>query len=437
MSTLTPWRRPVRSRQSSFAASAAAAMVACAAASTANEEGSTGAVSGSSIAPAVASGWPAARSSPARTFFGFGALIQPRQWRTRASDRRGRMARAWWPRKCTRKCYPHATPLQTAFMRARARFLAGWLILWEVERSKQREGPPMEIAPLGPGFAAELRGVTLAEIAADDAAYEEARAALEQHSVIVFRGQEVTDEAQLAFSRRFGPLEVTKVGSLGAGTNLVILSTIDENGNVVPADHRLALRNKANQLWHTDSTFKRVPALASVLSARVIPARGGETEYVSTRLAWERLEQALRSRLENAFAWHDYAHSRGKIASDLASAEERAALPPQCWRMAWKNPVNGRSALYLASHAYAIEGMEQAAAQKLLGELMDAATAPGLSYVHSWRKGDVVMWDNRATMHRGRPWPAHEARLMVRTTISATEADGLESVRPPSRQAAE
>ena len=295
----------------------------------------------------------------------------------------------------------------------------------------------MEIVPLGSGFAAELRGVTLAEIAADTPAYEETRAAFEQHSVIVFRGQDVTDEAQLAFSRRFGPLELTKVGSLGAGTNLVILSTIDESGKVVAADHRLALRNKANQLWHTDSTFKRVPALASVLSARVIPALGGETEYVSTRLAWERLDPALHKRLESSFAWHDYAHSRGKIASDLASPEERAALPPQCWRMVWKNPANGRNALYLASHAYAIEGMEQAAAQRLLAELMDAATAPGLSYVHTWRKGDVVMWDNRATMHRGRPWPAHEARLMVRTTISATEADGLEAVRSPSRQAAE
>ena len=294
----------------------------------------------------------------------------------------------------------------------------------------------MEIVPLGPGFAAELRGVTLA-IAANEAAYNATRAAFEEHSVIVFRGQEVTDETQLAFSRRFGPLEVTKVGSLGVGTNLVILSTIDENGKVVPADHRLALRNKANQLWHTDSTFKRVPALASVLSARIIPARGGETEYVSTRLAWDRLEGALRKRLENSFAWHDYAHSRGKIAPDLASVEERAALPPQCWRMVWTNPVNGRSALYLASHAYAIEGMEQAAAQKLLAELMDAAIAPALNYVHRWRKGDVVMWDNRSTMHRGRPWPAHEARLMVRTTISATEADGLESVRPPARQAAE
>ena len=295
----------------------------------------------------------------------------------------------------------------------------------------------MDIIPLGPGFAAELRGVTLADIAADDAAYAATRAAFEEHSVLVFRDQEVTDEAQLAFSRRFGLLEVTKVGSIGQGSNLVILSTIDENGKVVPADHRLALRNKANQLWHTDSTFKRVPALASVLSARIIPARGGETEYVSTRLAWERLDVGLRQKLEKSFAWHDYAHSRKQIAPDLASPEERAALPPQCWRLAWKNPANGRTALYIASHAYAIEGMEETAAQELLGELMAAATAPGRSYAHSWRKGDVVMWDNRATMHRGRPWPAHEARVMVRTTISATAVDGLESMRPPSRQAAE
>jgi alpha-ketoglutarate-dependent 2,4-dichlorophenoxyacetate dioxygenase len=295
----------------------------------------------------------------------------------------------------------------------------------------------MQIIPLGPGFAAELRGMTLADVAADDVAYKATRAAFEEHSVIVLRDQDVTDEAQLAFSRRFGPLEITKVGSQGAGTNLVILTTIDEHGQVVPADHRLALRNKANQLWHTDSTFKRVPALASVLSARVIPARGGETEYVSTRLAWERLDPALRERLKNCFVWHDYAHSRGKIAVDLASPEERAALPPQCWRMVWRNPVNGRGALYLASHAYAIEGMEQAAAQKLLAELIDAATAPGLSYVHTWRGGDVVMWDNRATMHRGRPWPGHEARHMVRTTISATAADGLETMRPPPRVAAE
>ena len=295
----------------------------------------------------------------------------------------------------------------------------------------------METVPVGPGFAAELRGVTLADVANDDAAYAAVRAAFEEQSVLVFRGQEVTDDLQLAFSKRFGPPEVTKVGSLGTGSHFVILSTIGPDGKVVPPDHRYALRNKANQLWHTDSSFKRTPALTSVLSARTIPARGGETEYVSTRLAFERLDPALRQKLENSFAWHDYNHSRSQIAPGLATPEERAALPPVCWRMVWKNPVNGRGALYLASHAYAIEGMEPAAGKALIDELTAAATMPQASYVHVWQSGDVLMWDNRATMHRGRPWPAHEARLMVRTTVSATAADGLESMRPPTQQAAE
>ena len=144
---------------------------------------------------------------------------------------------------------------------------------------------PMDIIPLGPGFAVELRGVKIAEIASDGAAYSAVRGAFEEHSILVFRGQEVDDESQLTFSRCFGPPEVTKVGSQGTGTHFVILSTIGEDGKVVPADHRLALRNKANQLWHTDSSFKKVPALTSVLSARIIPTRGGETEFVSTRVA--------------------------------------------------------------------------------------------------------------------------------------------------------
>ena len=295
----------------------------------------------------------------------------------------------------------------------------------------------MDVVPLGPGFAAELRGVTLADVANDDAAYRAVRAAFEERSVLVFRDQDVTDESQIAFSHRFGPLEITPAATQGAGTHLIVLSTVGADGKVVPADSRVALRNKANQLWHADSTFKSVPALASVLSARIIPSHGGETEYVSTRLAFDRLDQALQRRVANLFAWHDYSYSRGKIAPDIVAAEERAALPPQCWRMVWTNPANGRRALYIASHARAIEGMEESAARQLIAELTNAATAPGSSYAHTWRQGDVVMWDNRATLHRGRPWPPDEARLIVRTTISATDADGLQSVRPPARQAAE
>ena len=295
----------------------------------------------------------------------------------------------------------------------------------------------MQIVPVGPGFAAEMRGVTLADVVTSDVVYAEVRAAFEEHSVLVFRGQEVTDEGQLVFSRRFGPPEVTKVGSLGTGSHFITLTTIGPDGKVVPPDHRYAMRNKANQLWHTDSSFKAVPALTSILSARIIPDNGGETEFVSTRLAFDRLAPALQRKLENSFVWHDYNHSRSKIAAGLATPEERAALPAQCWRMVWRNPVNGRGALYLASHAYAVEGMEAEAGLDLIEELTEAATAPGTSYMHRWRQGDVVMWDNRATMHRGRPWPAHEARLMVRTTISGTAADGIETMRPPPRQAAE
>jgi alpha-ketoglutarate-dependent 2,4-dichlorophenoxyacetate dioxygenase len=289
---------------------------------------------------------------------------------------------------------------------------------------------------LGSRFGAELRGITLADVSSDDAAYAAVRAAFEEHSVLLLRDQDVTDDIQLAFSRRFGPPEVAKVGAEGAGTHFVILTTIGPDGKVVPPDHRLSLRNRANQLWHTDASFKRAPALASILSARIIPANGGETEFVSTRLAFEQLDPDLRERLEDSFAWHDYAHSRGQIAADLASPEERAALPAQCWRMVWQNPANGRGALYLASHAYSIEGMESSAGKTLIEELMAVATAPGVSYLHRWRQGDVVMWDNRTTMHRGRPWPAQEPRLMIRTTVSATEADGLATMRPPTWQAA-
>jgi alpha-ketoglutarate-dependent 2,4-dichlorophenoxyacetate dioxygenase len=277
----------------------------------------------------------------------------------------------------------------------------------------------MDIVPLGPGFAAELRGVTLADVAADDAIYQAARTAFEDHSVLVFRGQHVADDAQIAFSRRFGPLEITPPTTAGAGTHLVILTTMDKDGKVVPADHRIALRNKANQLWHADSTFKSVPALASILSARIIPEHGGETEYVSTRHAWDRLDPATQARIADLFAWHDYSHSRGKIAPNIVGAEERAALPPQCWRMVWTNPANGRRALYIASHAYAIEGIEDRAAQDLIAGLTAAATAPGSSYTHTWRQGDLVMWDNRAVLHTASLFDhTRYQRLMYRTTVA-------------------
>ena len=293
----------------------------------------------------------------------------------------------------------------------------------------------MELKQLGPGFFAEVRGVGLAEVAAHDEAYAAVRAAFEEHSVLLFREQPITDELQVAFSKRFGPLEIAKVASLGEGTPFSILTNMDGKGGTVAPDHKEALRARANQLWHTDSSFKTTPALASVFSARIIPPAGGETEFASMRRAWKNLPQATRTRLASACAWHDYAHSRGKIAPHLASEREKNAMPPVRWRMRWRNPVNGRDSLYVASHTYAIDGMPNDAAQALLADLIAAATAPGCTWLHRWQPGDVVIWDNRAILHRGRPWADDKPRHMVRTTISATAADGLTQLRPESKTA--
>lgn len=288
----------------------------------------------------------------------------------------------------------------------------------------------MEVVSLGPGFAAEIRGVGLADVAARDDAYRAVRSAFEAHSVLLFRSQPVTDDLQIAFSTRFGPLEIAKVASRGEGTPFSVLTNIEPDGSLVPPDHKEALRARANQLWHTDSCFKDPPALASVLSARVISPIGGETEFASMRCGWERLPKAMRARLDGACAWHDYAHSRGKIAPHLASGRERASLPPVRWRIRWRNPANGRDSLYLASHTYAIDGVPDAEGQALIAELIDHTTAPGQTYLHHWEPGDVIMWDNRCVLHRGRPWPDDKPRHMVRTTITATDADGLAEMRP-------
>jgi alpha-ketoglutarate-dependent 2,4-dichlorophenoxyacetate dioxygenase len=288
----------------------------------------------------------------------------------------------------------------------------------------------MELIPLRADFGVEIRGIALVDVAGSDEAYRAVRAVFEEHSVLLFRDQEITDDVQAAFSRAFGPLERVKVGSEGVGTFYSRLHNIAADGSLVPETHRQALTARANQLWHTDSSFKKTPALASVLSARVVSRHGGDTELSSTREAWSRLSPAMQSRLRDAVVTHAYAYSRDQIDPELMTASEREALPPVRWRMTWRNPVNGRIALYIASHAYAVEGLGDAEARTLLDELIGVATRAEFIYQHQWRTGDVLMWDNRATMHRGRPWPHDEPRSMVRTTISAVEADGLAGVRP-------
>jgi alpha-ketoglutarate-dependent 2,4-dichlorophenoxyacetate dioxygenase len=289
----------------------------------------------------------------------------------------------------------------------------------------------MELFPLGLGFGVEVKGVTLLDVATDADAYKAVREAFETHSLLVFRDQPIADDIQVAFSRAFGPLELTKVASVGANSFYSRLTNVGQDGEIVPPTDRQVLVAQANALWHTDSSFKKTPALASVLTARVLPGEGGETEFTSTRLAWERLPADLQARLKDAVATHSYANSRDQIHPDLANAEERKALPPVRWRLNWRNPVNDRRALYVASHAYAIDGMDDRDARQMLAQLLDDATRREFVYTHKWRQGDAVMWDNRAMLHRGRPWDYAKERSMVRTTIAATVADGLGEVRPP------
>jgi len=247
-------------------------------------------------------------------------------------------------------------------------------------------------------------------------------AGMDAYAVLVFRDQHLTDDEQIAFTRRFGPLEQT-VRSIAQNTQvapeIADLSNVDPEGDTMPADDRRMLYHQGNQLWHSDSSFKPVPAMASLLSAREIPPEGGETEFASLRAAWEALPVTLQQRLDDLVAVHSFAYSRSLIAPDLLLPEQEAALPPVKQRLVRENPVNGRRAVYLGSHASYILGMPLEEGRALLRDLLEHATRPEFVFQHRWRVGDCVMWDNRAVLHRGRPWDtARYRRVMHRTTVA-------------------
>ncbi len=277
--------------------------------------------------------------------------------------------------------------------------------------------PTLHIQPLHPMLGAEINGLDL-RTPLDDATFAQVLEAFDRYSVLVLHDQALTDEQQLAFSRRFGPLEPTKVGTVGHGSSLVHLTNIGPDGAVVPENHRQMLNTLANQLWHSDSSFKRIPALASMLSGRVVPPEGGDTEFVSMRAVWRELPEAIRARIENMIAIHDYAYSRGKVDPDLASEAERDALPPVRQAVVRKHPTSGERSLYLGSHASAIEGMSIEEGRRLIDELIDFAGQPRFVYSHKWRANDLLIWDNRFTIHRGRPFPPNYPRYLVRATVA-------------------
>lgn len=279
----------------------------------------------------------------------------------------------------------------------------------------------MHITPLHPCFGARIDGIDLAQ-PLDDAIFQQVHDAFQEHSVLVFPDQRLPDEQQMAFSRRFGPLETT-IRSINTQEktlpHIANLSNVDADNRLIPAGDKRNVFNAGNQMWHTDSSFKKVPAMASLLSGREIPAEGGETQFASMRVGYQRLPADMQRFLEGKVAIHSFVYSRGLVDDGLLPPEHAAQVPPVRQALVRANPVNGRKAFYVGSHACEVVGMPTAEARALLRELREAATRPELVYTHRWRVGDLVMWDNRCMLHRGRPWDESKyRRIMHRTTVA-------------------
>jgi alpha-ketoglutarate-dependent 2,4-dichlorophenoxyacetate dioxygenase len=287
----------------------------------------------------------------------------------------------------------------------------------------------IRVKPLHPEIGAEVTGLDLRETVAP-AVFAEIEAAFYRYAVLVFPGQPLTDDQQIAFSRLFGPLETSPeyAGSKKSRLNrpeIADISNLDPEGRVMSAEDKRLLFNRGNQLWHTDSSFKYVPARCSLLSAREIPPVGGETEFADMRAAYDALSAEKRRALDGLIVEHSIFRSRSLIGFSEFNEEIRRELPPVQQLLVRRHPGSGRKTLYLASHASHVVGWPVEEGRKLIEELVQFATQPQFVYQHHWRAGDLVMWDDRCTMHRGRPYDDTKYRRdMHRTTVS----DELNSV---------
>jgi alpha-ketoglutarate-dependent 2,4-dichlorophenoxyacetate dioxygenase len=272
-----------------------------------------------------------------------------------------------------------------------------------------------------PRFGARIAGVDLRH-PLDGVTFKTIFEAFNEYSVLVFPGQRLSDAEQIDFSRRFGPLEETIKGiahNPNVKPEIAFLANIDPDGNLIDPNDKRMIYHSANQMWHTDSSFKRVPALASALSGREVPPEGGQTEFASMRVAYERLPEERRRWLEGKIAIHSFAYSRGLMGKGLLRPEDEAQVPPVEQVMVRTNPVNGRKSIYVASHASHIVGMPIEEGRAIIRELVELTTRPDDVYQHVWTAGDLVMWDNRCMLHRGRPWDGTKyRRVMHRTTVA-------------------
>ena len=274
------------------------------------------------------------------------------------------------------------------------------------------------VRQLHPLFCAEIGGVDTG-VPMDDATFAEVRAALDEYSVLVFHDQSLDDERQITFSQRFGPLEMAGKANPAVGTYFARQSNLDiASGTVIPAEDRRMIYQKGNYLWHSDSSFKAVPSLCSLLSARVVPSEGGNTEFATMRAAYDALPGMIARQLEELVAEHSLVYSRGTVSTGALTPDMKAELPGAWQSMARINPVNGRKAIYAGAHASHVIGWPREQGRAFIQWLNEFATLPQFRCSHSWRQGDLVIWDNRSVLHRATAYDTvQQKRLMQRTTV--------------------
>ncbi len=288
------------------------------------------------------------------------------------------------------------------------------------------------VEPLHDRFGATISGIDLRTVT-EGHLYPEIRAAFEEHSLLLFRDQQLDNASHTHLASLFGPLENREqIAGNDEPFSVSTVSNVTDDGSLLTTDALTLIDLTANMLWHTDSTFLPVPALVNLLAAAVVPSSGGQTEFCTTRAAFGDLAPGRQAEVRRLFAVHQLTHSREQIDSRLTELDYVSRWPDRAWRTVWRNPTNGREAIYIASHAYTIEGMDRAAGEQFVGELLEHCTQPAYRYSHEWTVGDVIIWDERAVLHRGRPWPYDEPRTLNSICCSVTELDGLASVRPPT-----
>ena len=284
---------------------------------------------------------------------------------------------------------------------------------------------PLSIRPTDPvnrpDFAGEVSGIDLRQTMTQGQVGEIVTG-MDKYAVLVFHDQQIDDGQQLAFSRNFGTLEIANADirrdeDRRLAPEVADVSNLGKNNDIMSRDDRRRLFSLGNMLWHSDSSFKPTPAKYSLLHARVLPSKDGNTEFADMRAAYDALDDDMKAEINDLVCEHSQQYSRGILGFDFTE-DERRRNPPVPQRLVRRHPGSGRRSIFLSAHAGAIRGMPMPEARALLRDLTEHATQRKFVYAHQWQVGDLVMWDNRAMMHRARRYDPNEVRELHRTTVA-------------------